>query len=289
MADPPAEKKKGFGEKLKGVGKAIGRGLKKVPGIAYRDVVKPYGAHMRDKFTEPTVRKVDLKRTVTPGLEPWQTTVSRKEAPTVSRKGQGISHLAGPIEKLPIARRVAKPKRKRTVGRGKTTAYDMPGKSAVERLNETAPKAAPKEKPTQKKPTPKKEPTTASEGRKTKSTDLTAKARIGEVVTVIGEMPKEKKATPRTTMIRPPRRKFSPKRTAATLTKAGKARREQMAAVPQPDTTAQEMARLMTEQDIAREAQRTESALKEDRKPRREKARYRYRTRGLKRSEGRGR
>jgi len=271
----PQQKKKGFGEKLKGVGKAIGRGLKKVPGIAYRDVVKPYGEHLRDKFTEP----VDISHLAGP-IDRIPIGMGRK--PLTKR----ISHLAGPIKDLPIGmgRKAAAPKRKATPGRGRTTAYDpsFTGKSAVERLAETAPK---------KKvisPTPKKEPRTASEGRVTKPTDLTAKARVGEVVTVIGELPPAaKKPTPRAK--RGPARKFSPKQTGKTLSAAAKARREQMAAVPTPDTTAQEMARMITEQEIAREAQRTETELKGGRKPKREKARYRLRTRGYKRSEGRSR
>jgi len=271
---PPQKEKKGFGEKLKGVGKAIGRQLKKVPGVAYRDVIKPYGEHMRDKFTEP----VDISHLAGP-IDRLPIGMGRKPL----RKS--ISHLAGPIKDLPIGmgRKAAPPKRKATPGRGRTTAYDpsFTGKSAVERLAETAPKTTPKT-------TKKKEPTTASEGRVTKPTDLTAKAKVGEVVTVIGEMPPaEKKPTPRAK--KGPKRKFSPKRTRETLKKAAEKRREQMAAVPPPDTTAQEVARMMTEQEIAREAQRTETELKGGRKPTREKARYRYRTRGYKRSEGRSR
>jgi hypothetical protein len=272
-----ADEKKGFGAKLKGVGKAIGRGLKKVPGIAYRDVVKPYAQHMADKFTEPTT----LSERVGP-IEDLPIGMGRKADPRREGPSQPrVSLIAGPIHRLPIGRKAAA-KRKRTPGRGKTAAYDMPGKSAVERLNETAPKKkvmspAPKKEP-------KKEPRTQSEGRVTKSTDLTAGKQTGEVVTVIGEMPPTRRTKPKAR-----KRKFSPKRTRETLNKAGEARREQMAAVPPPDTTAQEMARMMTEQDVSREAERAQAALKGGRKPQREKARYRYQTRGYKRSEGRSR
>ena len=273
---PETEKKKGFGAKLKGVGKAIGRQLKKVPGVAYRDVVKPYAQHMADKFTEPTT----LSERIGP-LEDLPIGMGRKADPRREGPSQPrVSLIAGPIQPLPIGRKAAT-KRKRTVGRGKTTAYDFTGKSAVERLNETAPKKV--ISPTPEK-TPKKEPLTQSEGRVTKSTDLTAGKQTGEVVTVIGEMPPTPRTKPKAR-----KRKFSPKRTAETLKKAAAARREQIAAVPPPDTTAQEMARLMTEQEVSREAERAQAALKGGRKPQREKARYRLRTRGYKRSEGRSR
>lgn len=274
------DEKKGFGAKLKGVGKAIGRGLKKVPGIAYRDVVKPYGEHLRDKFTEPATPS-DLAGPI----EDLPIGMGRKAAAPPKRNISGLA--AGPIHRLPIGRKAAKPKPKRIAGRGRTGAYDpsFTGKSAVERLAETAPKEkVKKEAPTEKK----KEPRTASEGRKTKSTDLTAAKREGEFVTVIGEMPK--KPTRRATTRRVFQgRKFSPKKTGQTLRAAAKKRQEQIAAVPTPDPTAQEMARMITEQEIAREAQRTETELKGGRKPKREKARYRLRTRGYKRSEGRSR
>ncbi len=271
MPPEKTEKKKGFGAKLKGVGKAIGRQLKKVPGVAYREVIKPYGEHLRDKFTEP----VDISHLAGP-IERLPIGMGRKP------KRTGISHLAGPIQPLPIGmgRKAAPAPKPKRAFRGKTTSYDMTGKSAVERLNETAPK---------KKvisPTPKKEPLTQSQGRVTKSTDLTAGKQTGEVVTVIGEMPADKK--PPRTAKRGPARKFSPKKTAETLRKAGKARQEAMEKV-QIDTTALEVARMMTEQDVGREAERAEVALKQGRRPRREKARYRYQTRGYKRSEGRGR
>jgi len=274
---PETEKKKGFGQKLKGVGKAIGRQLKKVPGVAYRDVIKPYGEHLRDKFTEP----VDISHLAGP-IDRLPIGMGRKAAPK-----KRISDLAGPIQPLPIGmgRKAAPPKRKATPGRGRTTAYDpaFTGKSAVERLAETAPK-----KVISPTPKAKKEPLTQSEGRVTKSTDLTAAKQTGEVVTVIGEMPPEKKRTPRRAK-KGPARKFSPKQTGKTLGAAGKARQEQIAAVPPPDTTAQEMARLLTEQEVSREAERAQAALKGGRKPQREKARYRLRTRGYKRSEGRSR
>lgn len=267
------DEKKGFGAKLKGVGKAIGRQLKKVPGVAYREVIKPYGEHLRDKFTEP----VDISHLAGP-IERLPIGMGRKP------KRTGISHLAGPIQPLPIGmgRKAAPAPKPKRAFRGKTTSYDMTGKSAVERLNETAPKKV--ISPTPK--TPKKEPLTESQGRVTKSTDLTAGKQTGEVVTVIGEMPPDKK--PIRQAKRGPARKFSRKRTGETLRKAGEARKEEMGKA-QIDTTAQEMARLMTEQDVGREAERAEAALKQGRKPTREKARYRLRTRGYKRSEGRSR
>jgi len=274
---PPETEKKGFGAKLKGVGKAIGRGLKKVPGIAYRDVVKPYGEHLRDKFTEP----IDISPLAGP-IDRLPIGMGRKAAPK-----KRISDLAGPIKDLPIGmgRKAAPPKRKATPGRGRTGAYDpsFTGKSAVERLAETAPKKTISPTP---KTTPKKEPRTQSEGRVTKSTDLTAGKQTGEVVTVIGEMPK--KRTPRRAK-KGPARKFSPKQTGKTLQEAGKARKEAMEKTTQIDTTAAEMARILTEQEVGREAERAEAALKGGRKPTREKARYRLRTRGYKRSEGRSR
>jgi len=298
MADPPTEKKKSFGEKLKGVGKAIGRGVKKVPGIAYRDVVKPYGEHIASKFTEPTVRKVSLKRRVTPGgVEAYRaekTTVSREEAPTVKRY------------RAEQRTRLKRPPRKATPGQGRTTAYDPAftgSKSAVERLSDISHLAGPikrlpigmgrkagkgKKRTTKKKvisPTPE---TAATRREQAERTVKRAGAEVGEYVEVVGGIePRDPPGRPR--MKRKARVKFSPKKTGATLRKAAQKRQEQMAAVPPADTTAAEMARMMTEQELAREAQRTESELKGGRKPTREKARYRLRTRGLKRSEGRGR
>jgi len=214
---PETEKKKGFGQKLKGVGKAIGRQLKKVPGVAYRDVVKPYGQHLKEKFTEP----VDISHLAGP-IDRIPIGMGRKAAPK-----KRISDLAGPIQPLPIGmgRKAAPDPNRRRTARGRTGAYDpsFTGKSAVERLAETAPKQVISPTP------PKKEPRTQSEGRVTKSTDLTAGKGAGEVVTVIGEMPPEKKKPPR--RAKPgPARKFSPKRTAATLKKAAEKRREDIAA-----------------------------------------------------------
>ena len=286
---PETEKKKGFGEKLKGVGKAIGRQLKKVPGVAYRDVVKPYAQHMADKFTEPAVSSPTLKRTIDPGtselFKAAKTTVSRKEAPTVEpyRAEQRTRLKRGPG--------------KVRAARGKTTAYDRPAGSltAVGRLNKlaeekakaagTAPKAAPKKEVIS--PTPEKKPTPSAA---TPGSAATPRLR-GEYVEVIGGLePKSgPKPPPVRGMQRAKKRKFSPKRTGATLTKAAEKRREDIAKAAPKDTTAQEMARLMIEQEVGREAERAEAALKGGRKPQREKARYRLRTRGYKRSEGRSR
>jgi hypothetical protein len=83
--------------------------------------------------------------------------------------------------------------------------------------------------------------------------------------------------------------KFSAKKTLKEVGKAAAASQKDIEFAERPDTTAQEVARMMTEADVAREAERAEAALRTGRKPTREKARYRYRTRGYKRSEGRGR
>jgi hypothetical protein len=317
-----ADEKKGFGAKLKGVGKAIGRQLKKVPGVAYRDVVKPYAQHMADKFTEPVVSKPTLRRETLPGsaalskayrtgVEPYKaeertTKATRPGGPfpsgAVAGTPTGLKRGAGATVEPFKAQQRTKVKRK--PGADRTTRIAAQYKTSggakgvpIPRPGETLQSASYKSRIAKEKAAERKAAREAAlkpkvgKGR-TKTTDLTAGTRVGEVVTVIGEMPRDKPPGPPTTkgMTRAkPKRKFSPKRTGATLTKAAKARREEIAAYTPPDTTAQEMARMMTEQDIAREAQRTETELKKGRKPQREKARYRYRTRGLKRSEGRGR
>ncbi len=327
MADPPAEKKKGFGEKLKGVGKAIGRGLKKVPGIAYRDVVKPYGAHMRDKFTEPVVSTPTLRRKPHPGtgdlakaygtkVEPYKaeertTKATRPGGPfpsgAVAGTPTGLKRGVDAATTVEPFKAQQRTKLKRKPGADRTTRIAAQYKTSggakgrpIPRPGETLQSASYKSRIAKEKAAERKAAREAalkpkvgkSQTKTEKRAPLTAGTRVGEVVTVIGEMPRDKPLGPPKTkgMTRAkPKRKFSSKRTQATLTKAAKARREEMAEYTPPDTTAQEMARMMTEQDIAREAQRTETELKGGRKPTREKARYRFRTRGLKRSEGRGR
>jgi len=83
-------------------------------------------------------------------------------------------------------------------------------------------------------------------------------------------------------------RKFSGRKTTAEIGKAARASQKDIE-IERLDTTAEEVARMMTEQDVAREAERAEAALKAGRRPRREKARYQYRTRGVRRTENRGR
>ena len=327
------DEKKGFGEKLKGVGKAIGRRLKKVPGVAYRDVVKPYAQNIADKFTEPVVSKPTLRRRPLPGtadlakaygttVEPYKaeerTTKATRPRDIVEggrgfpsgavagtktglKRGTAAPHTVEPFkatQRTSLKRKPgyrAKPKRKSRY----KTATDM-ATPVIPRPGETLQSSSYKARLAKQQAAERKATREAAlkpkvgkgEAKKESTTALTAGTRIGEVVTVIGEMPPgpaPKRPTVKGMTRKKPKRKFSAKRTGATLRKAGKARQEQMAAVPPPDTTSQELARMMTEQDIAREAQRTETELKTERKPRREKARYRYRTRGLKRSEGRGR
>lgn len=84
------------------------------------------------------------------------------------------------------------------------------------------------------------------------------------------------------------RRKWSARKTYKEIGKAAGAAAEPIE-VDRIDTTAQELARAMTEEDIAREQARVEAVLREGRRPRRERPRYRYRVRGMGRNDNRGR
>jgi len=318
--------KKGFGQKLKGVGKAIGRQLKKVPGVAYRDVIKPYGQHLADKFTEEgpaPERLAKLKRT-TGRVRPAKILPPAEQVSRPAPKEQTIAEQIAPVS------REAK-----DYGRagGRTSSYKVGigSKGAVARL-EAERKASQRPllrrgtqqekairdatKVTTAKPltdqtraTPKAEPTIGTPKKQTRGTirgyRIKTTAEVPKKAEPTIAAPKDKPPTSRDAAFTAKRRqqagleasrkgkggkrKFSPKRTGETLRKAGEARREDIAKVGRIDTTAQEMARILTEQEVGREAERAEAALKGGRKPQREKARYRYRTRGLKRSEGRGR
>jgi len=333
---PPETEKKGFGAKLKGVGKAIGRQLKKVPGVAYRDVVKPYAQHMADKFTEvgpgpgrpisgepqTPYREGDVVKSgsVSPGVP---TGLKRRKNPP-GQKAKILPAMSAPA--TPIAEQVAQVSRPaaKDYGRagGRTGSYSKEFKGslgAVGRLNK---QAADERAKTGRRPMgggnlPISVTTAAPLTDRTKTTGLvpktpTPKGRTKKQSTTRGSVARYKvkvdeKAPKKTsTDVTYPRRKqtagteaarkkktgkrkFSPKRTAATLEKAAEKRREDIAAAGRIDTSATDMARILTEQEVGREAERAEAALKQGRKPKREKARYRYRTRGYKRSEGRGR
>jgi len=340
------KKKKGFGEKLKGVGKRIVQEAKKVPGTVYREGIKPYGQHLAEKFTETGTVTGRLIRdepqagtTAAPfekGPKGFRTDPegrarlrARNEAKRLAGgvsqpapKAQTIAEMVAPVSREPKGATYP-------LAGGRTGAYDPSfkgSKGAVERLAEIRAKeaAAKGGKKTTERTTEQKikdatkvttepalvEKTPATVGRTQSQRGALSrykqpvyKAEATAEAIKEGPLPK---ITKEQRLIRaqkqraglmesrkgkgkPGKRKFSAKKTSATLNKAAKARREEMAKAMPPDTTAQEMARLMTEQDIAREAQRAETELKGGRKPQREKARYRYRTRGLKRSEGRGR
>jgi hypothetical protein len=318
------DKKKGFGEKLKGVGKAIGRQLKKVPGVAYRDVIKPYGEHLRDKYTEPVVSQPTLRRKTLPGsaalskayrtgVEPYKAEERTTKATrpggrgfpsgaepgtkTGLKRGAKEAHTVEPFKAQQRTKLKRKPGADRTrrvaaqyktSGGAKGVVLPLPG----ETINSTSYRQREAKRKAQERKAAREaalKPTVGKSQTKAETREpLTGVAR-GETVTVIGRLPPPPAPTTKGMTRAKPKRKFSPKKTGEALRKAAKARREQIAAYTPPDTTAQEMARMMTEQDIAREAQRTETELKGGRKPQREKARYRLRTRGLKRSEGRGR
>ena len=320
---PPQKEKKGFGEKLKGVGQAIGRGLKKVPGIAYRDVVKPYAQHIAEKFTEPVVSTPTLRRKPLPGTaalsKAYRTTVEPYKAEERTTKatrpgGRRFPSGAEPGTKTGLKRGEHAPttvepfkaqqrtKLKRTPGatrpRVKARYITSGGAKAVPipRPGETLQSASYKSRIAKEQAAERKaareaavKPRVGKGQTKAEPREpLTAGVARGETVTVIGRLPPPPAPTTKGMTRAKPKRKFSPTRTGKTLSAAAKARREAMEKVGRVDTTAQDVARMMTEQEMAREAQRTETELKEDRTPRREKARYRYRTRGLRR-EGRGR
>ena len=302
---PPQKKKKGFGEKLKGVGRRIVQEAKKAPGTIYREGIKPEAKRILEKFTEegpaPTGPRIKDEPQAGTFKGPFEGT------PTGFRLGRLTSHL--PAEIRPPKEKVSRPAPKaKTIAEqvkpasyplagGRTTAYDPAfrgSKSAVERLNESyeaerkakggaAPKTTtPKTAPT--KGTTRKESTT-------KPSDVTFKVEVKgpkapDKIDVYQGRRKQRAKTRTAKAAKPGKRRFSATKTYKEIGKAAAASQKPIERI---DTTGQDLARILTEQEIAREAQRTETELKGGRKPQREKARYRFRTRGLKRSEGRGR
>lgn len=302
---PTQQKKKGksFGEKLKGVGKRIVQEAKKVPGTVYREGIKPEAKRIIGKFTEEGPGQIGPPI----GKEPQAGTRSGPfaETPAGFRLGRKTSHV--PAKILPPKEQVSRPApAKQTIAPppkgasyplagGRTTAYDPSfrgSKSAVQRLNESYKAKAGAIKDATKVTTEKPLTGTTRKESTTKKSDVTFKVKVNEKtpdkIDVYQGRRKQRAKAATARAKKPGKRKFSMKQTSKTFREAAQKRQEGMAEV-KIDTTAQELARLMTEQDIAREAQRTETTLKTGRKPTREKARYRHRARGLKRSEGRGR
>lgn len=317
----------GIGGVLKGIGKAIGRGVKKGAGYVHREVIIPEYEHIRGKFTEPVVSKPTVRRKTLPGsaalskafrttVEPYKaeerTTKATRPggvvggrrfpsgavegAPTGLKRGEHAPHTVEPfkaqqrtkLKRTPGATRPRVKARYKTAGGAKAVPIPRPGetlqsasyKSRIAKEQAAERKAA---REAAVKPRVGKGPTT--------TTALTAGVARGNYVEVIGRVSEpERRAAPTVKGMTKakPKRKFSAKRTTKTLGEAARASQKEIE-IDRLDTTAQDVARMMTEQEMAREAQRTESELKEDRRPRREKARYRYQTRGYKRSEGRGR
>ena len=146
---PPQKKKKGFGEKLKGVGRRIVQEAKAVPGKVYREGIKPEAKRILEKFTEvgPSPTGPTIKD------EPQAGTFRGPFAgsPTGFRLGRKTSHV--PAKILPPKEQVDRPAPKaQTIAEavapraasyplagGRTTAYDprfRGSKGAVERLAE---------------------------------------------------------------------------------------------------------------------------------------------------------
>jgi len=316
---PP--KKKGFGEKLKGIGRRIVQEAKKVPGTVYREGIKPEAKRILEKFTEVGPAP---GRPISGEPQAGTTTAPFEEGPKGLRRGRRTSHLDPKI--LPPKEQVSRPAPKaqtiaeqiapKDYGRagGRTGAYDrsFTGKSAVQRLNEIRAKetkAKPQRNITAEKPPSVKVTTAGPLVDQTKSrvpgrSKSEARGTVrGYRIKTDAAVPTSKKETrtDKTAAARKQRaglmesrkgkggkRKFSGRKTTKTLGEAARASQKDIE-IERLDTTAQEMARLMTEQDVGREAERAEAALKQGRTPRREKARYRYRTRGLRRTENRGR
>ena len=324
------KKKKGFGEKLKGVGRRIVEEAKKVPGTIYREGIKPEAKRILEKFTEegpspgrpvsgepqagttaaPFERgPKGLKRAVNPRLPRGEVSQPAAKVPTIAEQIAPVSRPAA--KHYPLAG-------------GRTSAYDKAftgSKSAVERLNESRAKEkgtrattvqeavkVTSEKPlvektTQTRATPSKKKTPRGQvrGYEPPVFKATATAPKAEAKPVKEGSPKkitkeQRHATAQKQRAglmksrkgKPGKRKYSATKTYKEIGKAAAASQKPLD-IERLDTTALEVARAMTEQDVGREAERAEAALKQGRKPTREKARYRFRTRGLKRSEGRGR
>jgi hypothetical protein len=336
--------KKGFGEKLKGVGKRIVQEAKKVPGTIYREGIKPEAKRILEKFTEvgpSATRKIKQEPQAGTTTAPFEEGPKGLRRPTAAERATGhaedkAKRLAGgasrPAPKVPtIAEQIAQVSRPapKDYGRagGRTSSYKVGigSKGAVARL-EAERKAS--QRPELRRGTPQEKAirdatktttatpltdqtrTTPKGGRKKgkergsisqytiKTTAAVPKKEPAAEAIAKTPTPKKETRTDRTAAARKQRaglkesrkgkagkRKFSATKTYAELGKAASARTP----IERIDTTSQEMARLITEQEVGREAERAEAALKGDRKPKREKARYRYQTRGYKRSEGRGR
>lgn len=335
--------KKGFGEKLKGFGRAVGREAKKIPGTIYREGIKPELERIRDKFTEagPAPKRLQKDQ---PQAGSFAAPFEKTE--TGLRRGRRTSHVDPKI--LPPKEQVSRPAPKAQtikeqlkarpasypLAGGRTTAYDRPlslipnpgetintpafiarqKKARAEKARQPTPRGG---KPTLERPTPKAPPKKApppGEGRPrlergTPEEKEKRKRQRGSLsgyriettakVPAIAPTPKKETRSDRTAAARKQRaglkesrkgkagkRKFSATKTYAEI---GKAAASTQKPIERIDTSAQDMARILTEQEVGREAERAEAALKGGRKPQREKARYRLRTRGYKRSEGRSR
>lgn len=331
--------KKGFGEKLKGVGRRIVQEAKKVPGTIYREGIKPEAKRILEKFTEvgpsPT-RKIKQEPQAGTTRAPFE------EGARGMRRGRRTSHVetkilppkeqvSRPAPKAPtIAEQLKKPRpASYPLAGGRTTAYDPAfkgSKGAVERLAEADAKRKAREtKPLLRRGTPQEKAirdatkvttpkplvdqtrTTPKGGRKkgkergsvSQYTIKTTAAVPPKTEPAIAKTPKKESRSDRTAPARKQRaglkesrkgkagkRKFSATKTYAEIGKAAAATQKPIERI---DTSATDMARILTEQEVGREAERAEAALKGGRKPQREKARYRLRTRGYKRSEGRSR
>ena len=329
------QKKKGFGAKLKGFGRAIGREAKKIPGTVYREGIKPELERIRDKFTEvgpaPT-------RPISGEPQAGTTTAPFEEGARGLRRGRRTSHVETKIlPKETMSRPAPKVKTIKEqlkgayypLAGGRTTAYDRPLSlipKPGETINTPAFKARQKkaredkarqQTPRGGKPTLERAPGTVKGAvnvtTATPLTDRTAAAggrtksqargsvsgyRI-KTDAAVPTTPKKETRSDRTAAARKQRaglkesrkgkggkRKFSATKTYAEIGKAASASQKPIERI---DTSTQDMARILIEQEVGREAERAEAALKGGRKPTREKARYRLRTRGYKRSEGRSR
>ncbi len=338
--------KKGFGEKLKGFGRAIGREAKKIPGTIYREGIKPELERIRDKFTEEGPAPT---RPISGEPQAGTTTAPFEEGARGLRRGRRTSHvetkilpketMSRPAPKVKTIKEQLKAKPRPAsypLAGGRTTSYDRPlslipnpgetidtpafiarqKKAREDKARQQTPRGG--GKPTLERATPKPEPKkapppgtgrprlergTPDEKRKRRQRGTVRQYQPPvfktEATAAIAPAPKKETRIDRTAAARkqraglkesrkgkPGKRKFSATKTYAELGKAASASQKPIERI---DTTAQDLARMMTEQDVSREAERAQAALKGDRKPTREKARYRYRTRGLKRSEGRGR
>ena len=329
------QKKKGFGAKLKGFGRAIGREAKKIPGTVYREGIKPELERIRDKFTEVGPATT---RPISGEPQAGTTTAPFEEGAKGLRRGRRTSHVETKIlPKETMSRPAPKVKTIKEqlkgayypLAGGRTTAYDRPLSlipKPGETINTPAFKARQKKaredkarqqtprggKPTLERATPKPEPKKApppGTGRPRLERGTPEEKRKRQRGSVSGyriktdaavpTTPKKETRSDRTAAARKQRaglkesrkgkggkRKFSATKTYAEIGKAASASQKPIERI---DTSTQDMARILIEQEVGREAERAEAALKGGRKPTREKARYRLRTRGYKRSEGRSR